>query len=67
MSEIKMKSRNLFILISIFFIILFFISITNLKCDKLPSIIVNKQHNLKTIFAITPTYARPTQKAELTR
>lgn len=67
MSEIKMKSKNLFIIIIIIVIVLFLLSITNLKCDKLPSIIVNKQHNLKTIFAITPTYARPTQKAELTR
>lgn len=66
MGEIKMKLKHLLMIVSIFFITIILLSVTNLKCDKLPLLVANQKH-LKTIFAITPTYARPVQKAELTR
>lgn len=69
MNEIRLKTKNLIIVIGAISFLLIWIGLHN-RCvqtdngangDKISI------SNLPIIYAITPTYARPVQKAELTR
>lgn len=60
-SEIRIKQKHLLIGFVALFIV--FIFIITRKSD----VEINEKQSLPIIYAITPTYARAVQKAELTR
>lgn len=69
MNEIRLKSKNLIIVVGAISFLLIWLLFHN-RCVQKDSeangdALANS--NLPTIYAITPTYARPVQKAELTR
>lgn len=69
MNEIRLKSKNVIIVIGAISFLLIWLMFHNQCVQK--DIEANGDElsykNLPTIYAITPTYARPVQKAELTR
>ena len=65
MSEIRIH-KNLVIIVGGIFILLFLLLINN-RCDSDANSGGPVNSNMPTIYAITPTYSRPVQKAELTR
>lgn len=65
--EIRIKTKNLIILLG--FVLLMIFLIQSRKCKE-PEVLLDEQESLEDlpiIYAITPTYYRPVQKAELTR
>lgn len=65
MKDIRVNTR--FILFAVIFLVIFIVYLTtNKKCDE-HKISITPYQELPTIFAVTPTYSRPVQKAELTR
>lgn len=67
MNEIKIKTKNLIIVIVVVILLILFIGTSNDCRSYGDGNGIIGYSNGKTIFAITPTYARPVQKAELTR
>lgn len=71
MSEIRIKPKNLLFLILAIVFGLYLIARHGNFCSKenvIPNRFLRERlDNLPTIYAITPTYFRPVQKAELTR
>lgn len=68
MKDIRVNTR--FVLFAVIFLVIFIVYLTtNKKCDehKTNKISITPYQELPTIFAVTPTYSRPVQKAELTR
>ncbi|CAD7087680.1 unnamed protein product [Hermetia illucens] len=68
MGEIHLRPRQIIIIVVIFVVIILFITNTRQNCE-FPKYYRSsaRKDDLPTIFAITPTYYRPVQKAELTR
>ncbi|XP_063709147.1 galactosylgalactosylxylosylprotein 3-beta-glucuronosyltransferase I [Culicoides brevitarsis] len=66
--EIRIKQKNLIILLGFVLLVIFLIQ--SRKCRE-PSAVIQEEpesgDDLPIIYAITPTYYRPVQKAELTR
>lgn len=62
-SEIRIKQKHLLIGFVALFIV--FIFIITRKCSS--DVEINEKQKFPIIYAITPTYARAVQKAELTR
>ncbi|KAH8290087.1 hypothetical protein KR044_010623 [Drosophila immigrans] len=72
MSEVRIRPRQVLILIIVFIVLLLMVHRNGKRsCDGpeyLQAMYAQQQADtLPTIYAITPTYARPAQKAELTR
>lgn len=71
MSEVRIKQRPFYIGSSIVLLLLFYLMLRS--CEKSVEHevqAVEKKENVPlsfVVYAITPTYARPVQKAELTR
>lgn len=69
MNEIRLKSKNVFIVCGAISFLIIWLLFHN-RCvenDNGANADELSHSNLPTIYAITPTYARPVQKAELTR
>lgn len=64
--EIRIKTKN-FIIVLILTVFLLYVISGKRKCE--PDVVIEDDSlvDLPTIYTITPTYARPVQKAELTR
>lgn len=78
MNEIHMKFKPFMIGITVVLFIMFYLAMRSPECSQLTSTVVGADayqqqvphsHSSQpfTVYAITPTYARPVQKAELTR
>lgn len=72
MSETRIRSRQVLVLIIVFVIILLIVHRNGQRTCQGPAVLQNLYQKsiaspLTTIYAVTPTYARPQQKAELTR
>lgn len=69
MNEIRLNTKNLIIVCGAISFLLIWLLFHN-RCvqkDNEANVDGLSNSNLPTIYAITPTYARPVQKAELTR
>lgn len=71
-SEYRISQRKLVVIIIVTFILfLYALNRNSSSCDNDESLSKESQHldntNLPIIYAVTPTYYRPVQKAELTR
>ena len=64
-NEIRLKQKNLLIAFVALFIL--FIFMLTRKCSPDEQRSDKQQSHLPVIYAVTPTYTRPVQKAELTR
>lgn len=72
MSETRIRPRQVLILIIVFLVILLVVHRNGQHTCQGPDVLKNLYERsigspLTTIYAVTPTYARPQQKAELTR
>lgn len=72
MSEVRIRPRQVLVLIIVFLVVLMMVHRNGKRTcqgpDYLQAIYAQQQADtLPTIYAITPTYYRPAQKAELTR
>lgn len=72
MSEVRIRPRQVLVLIIVFIVLLLMVHRNGKRtCDgpEYLQAMYSKQlaDTLPKIYAITPTYARPAQKAELTR
>lgn len=71
MSEIRIKPRNLIIYVCLLVLVVFLVARRSNCFAAMPSTTNSRrqpqQGQQPIIYAITPTYARPVQKAELTR
>jgi galactosylgalactosylxylosylprotein 3-beta-glucuronosyltransferase 3 len=69
-SEYRISQRKLAVIVIVTFILFLYALNRNSSCDNEEySLSKESQHvdNLPIIYAVTPTYYRPVQKAELTR
>lgn len=71
-SDYRISQRKLIVIIIVTFILfLYALNRNSSSCDNDESLSKESQHldnkNLPIIYAVTPTYYRPVQKAELTR
>ncbi|KAL7018766.1 hypothetical protein ACKWTF_010904 [Chironomus riparius] len=70
-SEYRISQRKLAVIVIVTFILFLYALNRNSSCDNDESLSKESQHdvdnNLPIIYAVTPTYYRPVQKAELTR
>ncbi|XP_036338514.1 galactosylgalactosylxylosylprotein 3-beta-glucuronosyltransferase I-like [Rhagoletis pomonella] len=72
MSEMRIRPRQVLVLIIVFLVILLMVHRNGKRTCQGPEFLQTMyarhvEGTLPTIYAITPTYARPSQKAELTR
>lgn len=72
MSEVRIRPRQVLVLIIVFLVVLLMVHRNGKRTCQGPAYLqamFNKMQDeeLPTIYCITPTYARPQQKAELTR
>ena len=68
-SEYRISQRKLVVIVIVTFILFLYALNRKPSCDKEESLSKESQNvdNLPIIYAVTPTYYRPVQKAELTR
>lgn len=72
MSEVRIRPRQVLILIIVFIVVLMMVHRNGKRTCQGPEYLQamyskSQTDTLPKIYAITPTYARPAQKAELTR
>jgi len=70
MSEVRIRPRQVLILIIVFLVVLMMVHRNGKRTCQGPEYLQAmyvQADTLPTIYAVTPTYPRPAQKAELTR
>lgn len=70
MSEVRIRPRQVLVLIIVFLVILMMVHRNGKRTCQGPDYLqamYAQSDTLPTIYAVTPTYTRPAQKAELTR